>query len=410
MERMDNCIWSSFPYPSHCWALPVQAKPLFKCFQCNASSTCSSSCLVPSASGSRPLITTRCLCLGHGPYFPDPVKNLEGLLDTAGVPVLARREEDGYYYLGTVIKQIEGKERTFLVKFAKPMAGDEEDTTHVQKTASGDILEYVNGMRHSILPGDKVLAPWEPERKRYGPGTVIRGIETRDPLRVKEEEKIMVSFWNGKKAKIPLGVALWIPPMQWRKIVDMIHMPLTSRKQFEGRLHRPNYYICPCGPLAAPIYTCTNLGGLHMPRSFFAYTGPRVFHHTCSLFAQPQYCCCCCCFKPSEWCQQPFLGELPLEGVKDEMVTSKANTQFLALEGPPGESAPAPCSSPSCSPESPNSGETCLTKTAMVNHAVNTDVSLFDKPKQQEVKRPEWKYWKRSHPRSSYKCQGINFP
>lgn len=49
----------------------------------------------------------RCLCLGHGPYFPDPVKNLEGLLDTAGVPVLARREEDGYYYLGTVIKQIE---------------------------------------------------------------------------------------------------------------------------------------------------------------------------------------------------------------------------------------------------------------------------------------------------------------
>lgn len=71
------------------------------------------------------------------------------------------------------------------MQFAKPLAGDEGATTCVQKTASSDILEYENGMRHSILPGDKVLAPWEREQKRFGPGTVIRGIETRDPLRGK---------------------------------------------------------------------------------------------------------------------------------------------------------------------------------------------------------------------------------
>lgn len=62
-----------------------------------------------------------------------------------------------------------------------------QDTPSWQKAASSDILECVNGMRHSILPGDKVMAPWEPEQKRYGPGTVLQGMETRDPLRGKIE-------------------------------------------------------------------------------------------------------------------------------------------------------------------------------------------------------------------------------
>lgn len=62
-----------------------------------------------------------------------------------------------------------------------------QDTPYLQKTAGRDIFECVNGMRHSILPGDKVMAPWEPEQKRYEPGTVLQGMETRDPLRGKIE-------------------------------------------------------------------------------------------------------------------------------------------------------------------------------------------------------------------------------
>lgn len=71
----------------------------------------------------------------------------------------------------------------FLVEFAKPLVSRGRHPVCVQKTAKDDILEYVNGMKHSLLPGDRVLAPWEPGRARYGPGTVLTGIETRDPLR-----------------------------------------------------------------------------------------------------------------------------------------------------------------------------------------------------------------------------------
>lgn len=71
----------------------------------------------------------------------------------------------------------------FLVEFAKPLVSHGRHPVCVQKTAKDDILEYVNGMKHSLLPGDRVLAPWEPDGARYGPGTVLRGIETRDPLR-----------------------------------------------------------------------------------------------------------------------------------------------------------------------------------------------------------------------------------
>lgn len=75
----------------------------------------------------------------------------------------------------------------FLVEFDKPLESRGRHPVCVQKTAKDDILEYVNGMKHSLLPGDKVLAPWEPDMARYGPGTILTGIETRDPLRGKKD-------------------------------------------------------------------------------------------------------------------------------------------------------------------------------------------------------------------------------
>ena len=75
----------------------------------------------------------------------------------------------------------------FLVEFAKPLVSRGRLPVCVQKTAKDNILEYVNGMKHSLLPGDKVLAPWEPDMARYGPGTILTGIETRDPLRGKKD-------------------------------------------------------------------------------------------------------------------------------------------------------------------------------------------------------------------------------
>nr|XP_056708094.1 uncharacterized protein C11orf16 homolog [Euleptes europaea] len=404
---MDN-LGSSFPCHSHCWVMPTEAK--YRSFTTNPSLICSGSLVSRPACALRPFFPARCLCLGHYSCFPDTtckaVKNLEESLDTVGIPVLARRGTDGYYYLGTIIQKVEGEKRTFLVRFSKPFA--EEDTTCIQATASGDILEYVNGMRHSILPGDKVMAPWEPEQKRYGPGTVILGAEHRDPLKAKEDEEITVSFWNGKKARVPLGVALWIQPTQWERIVEMIHMPLTSRKRFEGQLHPASCNICSYRPVPVSVHACT-LGGLlkwQWPYCPCTCPSPSYFHHTCSSLAHGQYSCCC--LKPSGWLGQPFPAAFSLRDIKEDDFSRKLFPQQLALEGPSkDQSTVATPSSSSCGSESPSDEEQHLTKPTMVDHAVNTDSTLFDKPKLKES-RPDWKYWKRSHPSSLYNSQETN--
>ncbi|XP_054828019.1 uncharacterized protein C11orf16 homolog isoform X2 [Eublepharis macularius] len=326
-----------------------------------------------------------------------------------GIPILARRDTDGYYYLGTIIKKVESEKTSFLVQFTKLFGV--EDTTCVQTTASSDILEYVNGMKHSILPGDKVLAPWEPEQKRYGPGTVTLGIENRDPLRAKEDEEITVSFWNGKKVRVPLGVALWIPPTQWKRIVEMIHMPLSSRKKFEGQHHQANCHICSFRPVPASLHACTLEGLLKWQWPYYPCTSPShsCFHHMCSLLPHRHYVCCCYYFKPRGWSDQPSSAEFSVGDIKEDSFSSKLFPQQLALEGPAkDQSAVATSGSSSCSSDS-QSGETQhVTKTTMVDHAVNTDSTLFDKPKPKESRRPDWKYWKRSHPNSFYNSQGTN--
>ncbi|MGH0131786.1 UNVERIFIED_CONTAM: hypothetical protein FKN15_053152 [Acipenser sinensis] len=67
--------------------------------------------------------------------------------------------------------------------------------------------------------GDKVLAPWETDQMRYGPWSVVSGIETRDPLRGSENEEISVRFWNGKEAKVSKGVTFWIPSSLYERTV-----------------------------------------------------------------------------------------------------------------------------------------------------------------------------------------------
>ena len=51
--------------------------------------------------------------------------------------------------------------------------------TDYQETYVYDIISFDDAQRHSILPGDKVLAPWEPKSSRYGPGVVVEGQEKR---------------------------------------------------------------------------------------------------------------------------------------------------------------------------------------------------------------------------------------
>uniref|UniRef100_A0A803YE46 DUF4537 domain-containing protein n=1 Tax=Meleagris gallopavo TaxID=9103 RepID=A0A803YE46_MELGA len=118
-----------------------------------------------------------------GPAWPRLSMSQRSAILAKNVPVLVRGEHDGFYYHGTVKEEMENEREMFLVEFTRPLQLHGRHSVCVQKTAKDDILEYANGMKHSLLPGDKVLAPWEPDLVRYGPGTILTGIETRDPLR-----------------------------------------------------------------------------------------------------------------------------------------------------------------------------------------------------------------------------------
>lgn len=48
-----------------------------------------------------------------------------------------------------------------------------------------DVVQLSPYLEYSLQPGDKVLAAWEPDRQRYGPGTVLLGSEVRDNQRGK---------------------------------------------------------------------------------------------------------------------------------------------------------------------------------------------------------------------------------
>ena len=69
-------------------------------------------------------------------------------------------------------------EKKFLVEFGPCKHGKFRETAY-QETYIYDIVSQHDALRHSILVGDKVLAPWEPNSERYRPGTVIEGQEKR---------------------------------------------------------------------------------------------------------------------------------------------------------------------------------------------------------------------------------------
>ncbi|KAM8807874.1 uncharacterized protein C11orf16 homolog [Eudromia elegans] len=225
---------------------------------------CRDSLVVHPACEPRPRSPWRCRWIqgAGGCCLPSPAtawKRPSVLASSAAlageVPVLVRGERSGFYYLGTVKEELEGERGTFLVELAKPIMTHGKAPVRMQKAIEDDVLEYMNGMKHSLLPGDKVLAPWEPDLLRFGPGTVLVGIETRDPLRASEDEEITVQFWNGKRVKLPRGVALWIPPGRWERIVEMIHTPFTSR--WKAR-ESPASDSCvfSCSPVTVPIPLC----------------------------------------------------------------------------------------------------------------------------------------------------------
>ncbi|KAM9014727.1 uncharacterized protein C11orf16 homolog isoform 2-T2 [Ara ararauna] len=156
----------------YCSAMPALDKFLCPRVVPTVSPCCRSSSVVHPAWIAKPLTPQRCQWITHCPPSPEPAwKRLSASGRSVGldsnIPVLVRGEQDGFYYRGTVKEEVENERGMFLVEFAKPLVSHGRHPVCVQKTAKDDILEYVNRMKHSLLPGDKVLAPWEPSMARH---------------------------------------------------------------------------------------------------------------------------------------------------------------------------------------------------------------------------------------------------
>lgn len=211
-----------------------------------------------------------------------------------------------------------------------------------------------------------------------------------------EDEEITVRFWNDKKVKLPLGVALWIPPSLCGRIVEMIHMPFTSRLRPR---ESPDTSSCifSCSPKTALISVCV-VHSFAKHSLLFSPCWPLFHYHCGCMCCSPACVGCICCCHPC-WPLPP--RSLVFQRKPEEVEpSSKSSPHLLELEGvKQGESAAVAASSPS---DSECDLESFPTKSDVVDSAVNTDSSHHEKPRLDESAGPKWKYWKRRQCKSQH--------
>lgn len=233
-----------------------------------------------------------------------------------------------------------------------------------------------------------------------------------------EDEEITVHFWNGKEVKVPLGVALWIPPNLWDRIIDMIHLPFTSSLKLMEALQSTSCCNLCCRPLKIPVnaYTLDRCTACRWPCTITWTPFHCHYHSTCCSLAHAQ----CICYhhpKVSTGWLVPSKSPLLLRDTEQKQPDNSISMKLLELEAPKeeesavvGADAGAAASSSSSS-DSESDSEMYLTKSTMVDSAVNTDSSLFEKSMLKDAVKPQWRYWKRSHPKSLPRSPGrAQFP
>nr|XP_025704341.1 uncharacterized protein C11orf16 homolog [Callorhinus ursinus] len=307
--------------------------------------------------------------------------------DAADTWVLARRGPDGFYYRAQIKAAPELERRgALLVEFEVPLITDLKLPAQWQNVVlEDDVIQFLPSMECLLRPGDTVLAPWEPDQQRYGPGTILLASEARDPQRASKEGEITVHFWNGKTASVPRGGVRWVPPPVWKKAVGRPHKP--SIKEHAGAL----LWAPCCSPLGPAAGWVTN--GLSPGTPFLC--PPCVPQACCQLLGQG--CLCPCPLAGPTW--------WPLTRAKEHPeVELKPTAPRLPLEGPKeeegGVQAPLGVSSSSSSSEEDleNDLQVSLPQRLMVDSTVNTDPILLEKsPRRQGgLCQPEWRYWRRN--------------
>ncbi|KAG7473727.1 hypothetical protein MATL_G00098940 [Megalops atlanticus] len=293
---------------------------------------------------------------------------LSGAQITSGSRVLARRELDGYFYLATVREEVQGRRGLCVVEFDRPAVAGGSCEMSLQLTSLADMVHHTEAHRHSLVPGDKVLAPWETELSRYGPGSVLTGVELRDPLRARNEKGVQVLFWNGSQVAVPGEVAVWIPPSLHEQILKELQQqpPNPARGLFPALCCDRDAYVChrPPWPCCMPCLRCMSVP-------------PYRWAH-------------------EQWWRQsamsPCVHSLKDDAQNDkEELERKVDLQLKELQEPLEAGIRSSSSSSSEAEDGASDEESRPMDVDVANQAVNTDLSLLDKVQPASSGRPPWR-------------------
>ncbi|XP_033370397.1 trichohyalin-like isoform X2 [Parus major] len=251
MEKVARLSGESFQGIQHSPAPPDKASSTsishVQC--CHTANKDSCSSLLPGCPITHPVCAWSPGPFGM-PLILSAKRNFIGLSSEAsrvlrGARVLARRETDGYYYLGHIVQEVKGSREGFLIEFDQSHALKGKVQHGQQETPVYDILHYEDARRQPLAPGDRVLAPWEAPAKRFGPGTVLRVVEnTKAPL-AHNERRVLVNFWNGQTKEVSSVQALRIPLPLSERIILELQMPLAARQMVvDSSLDYP-YLVAP---------------------------------------------------------------------------------------------------------------------------------------------------------------------
>ncbi|XP_013923934.1 PREDICTED: uncharacterized protein LOC106550528, partial [Thamnophis sirtalis] len=119
--------------------------------------------------------------------FGDCSTNSHHLL--RGIRVLARKQTDGYYYLSHIVQKDSNKH--VLVEFERCQRSRKGKAPfRRQETPLYDIIHYEDARWQPLSAGDGILAPWEKNGNRYGPGIVLQVEETRSDYSAFQNSKV----------------------------------------------------------------------------------------------------------------------------------------------------------------------------------------------------------------------------
>ncbi|XP_074925115.1 uncharacterized protein LOC116826445 isoform X1 [Chelonoidis abingdonii] len=193
-----------------------------------------------------------CIC-ANSPSIPLTTLTKGDLMDWSpealhllrGARVLARRETDGYYYLGHIAQEVKGSRERFLIEFERSRLLKGKVQFRMQETPLYDIIHYEDARRQPLAPGDRVLAPWEAKGERYGPGTVLKAAESSEAQLASENSGVLVNFWNGQTKKVSSDLALRIPLPLSERIILELQMPLVARQMLVDSSSDYPYIVTP---------------------------------------------------------------------------------------------------------------------------------------------------------------------